>query len=224
MSGTTLQLAPALQQYLHDVSLREPGPCRELRERLQARDDADLMSSPEQVQLLALLAQLAGAWRFLEVGTYGGYTPLWLALAIPEARFVCLENDPEMAETARTAWDAAGVGERVELRVEDARDSLANLLDEARANDFDLAYIDADKENLSDYYEQCLKLVRPGGLVAVDNTLWKGRVADADDATASTRAVKAFNEKVYADDRVDLSLVPIGDGLTLVRKRESGEA
>lgn len=224
MSGTTLQLDAALQEYLHHVSLREPGPCRDLRERLQKRDDADLMSSPEQVQLLALLAQLGGAWRFLEVGTYGGYTPLWIALEIPQARFVCVERDPEMAELARGAWDDAGVGERVELRVEDARDSLADLLDEGQASDFDLAYIDADKESLSEYYEQCLKLVRPGGLVAVDNTLWKGRVTDPDDTTASTRAVRAFNEKVYADDRVDLSLVPIGDGVTLARKRDIGEA
>lgn len=219
MSAATLQLDPDLQRYLHAVSLREPGPCRRLRELAAARDDANLISSPEQVQLLALIARLMGAGRVLEVGTYVGYMPLWLALALgEEARFTCIDNDDEVARIAEHAWREAGVGERIERLDADAAEALDSLLDTGHASGFDLAYIDADKEGLVDYYEHCLRLVRPGGLVAVDNTLWSGSVADPGDSSAATVAVRRFNEHVLSDDRVDLSLVPIGDGLTLLRK------
>lgn len=223
MSEATRQLEPALQSYLHAVSLREPGPCRELRERTRWEHErgGDLISSPEQVQLLALIARMLGAWRVLEVGTFTGYTALWLGLELGEdVRFVCLDRDRDATTIARAAWDAAGIGERVELRLGEAAEGLAALLDEGHAAGFDLAYIDADKESLVAYYEDCLRLLRPGGLVAIDNTLWGGRVADESDQSASTRAVRAFNETVHADERVDLSLVPIGDGMTLARKRE----
>lgn len=223
MSEATLQLDATLQSYLHAVSLREPGPCRELRKRTRWEHErgGDLISSPEQVQLLALLARMLGAWRVLEVGTFTGYTALWLGLELgADARFVCLDRDRDATTIARAAWDAAGIGERVELRLGEAADGLAALLDEGHASGFDLAYIDADKENLVAYYEDCLRLLRPGGLVAIDNTLWGGSVADASDQSASTRAVRALNETVHADERVDLSLVPIGDGVTLARKRE----
>lgn len=223
MSEATRQLEPALQSYLHAVSLREPGPCRELRERTRWEHErgGDLISSPEQVQLLALIARMLGAWRVLEVGTFTGYTTLWLGLELGEdVRFVCLDRDRDATTIARAAWDAAGIGERVELRLGEAADGLAALLDEGHAAGFDLAYIDADKESLVAYYEDCLRLLRPGGLVAIDNTLWGGSVADESDQSASTRAVRAFNETVHADERVDLSLVPIGDGMTLARKRE----
>lgn len=223
MSEATRQLEPALQSYLHAVSLREPGPCRELRERTRWEHErgGDLISSPEQVQLLALVARVLGAWRVLEVGTFTGYTTLWLGLELGEdVRFVCLDRDRDATTIARAAWDAAGIGERVELRLGEAADGLAALLDEGHAAGFDLAYIDADKESLVAYYEDCLRLLRPGGLVAIDNTLWGGSVADESDQSASTRAVRVFNETVHADERVDLSLVPIGDGMTLARKRE----
>lgn len=223
MSEATRQLEPALQSYLHAVSLREPGPCRELRERTRWEHErgGDLISSPEQVQLLALIARMLGAWRVLEVGTFTGYTTLWLGLELGEdVRFVCLDRDRDATTIARAAWDAAGIGERVELRLGEAADGLAALLDEGHAAGFDLAYIDADKESLVAYYEDCLRLLRPGGLVAIDNTLWGGSVADESDQSASTRAVRTFNETVHADERVDLSLVPIGDGMTLARKRE----
>lgn len=223
MSEATRQLEPALQSYLHAVSLREPGPCRELRERTRWEHErgGDLISSPEQVQLLALIARMLGAWRVLEVGTFTGYTTLWLGLELGEdVRFVCLDRDRDATTIARAAWDAAGIGERVELRLGEAADGLAALLDEGHAAGFDLAYIDADKESLVAYYEDCLRLLRPGGLVAIDNTLWGGSVADESDQSASTRAVRAFNETVHADERVDLSLVPIGDGMTLARKRD----
>jgi len=221
MSQATLQLDEALQSYLHAVSLREPGACRELRTRVGDLGRGDLMSSPEQVQLLALLARLVGARRVLEVGTFVGYTSLWLALALsPETCLTSIERDPEMADIAREAWAAAGVAERIELRMDEAAAALSALMDEGRANSFDLAYVDADKENLEAYYERSLQLVRPGGLIAVDNTLWSGRVTDPADRSAATEAVRLFNEGRVGDERVDLSLVPIGDGLTLLRKRE----
>lgn len=219
MSGATLQLDDTLQRYLHEHSLREPAPCRRLREQAEQRDDADLISSPEQVQLLALIGRLMGAHRALEVGTYVGYTSLWLALALGEGtRFTCIDHDEEVLALARGAWKEAGIADRIELLQRDALEALDGLLEIGEAGHYDIAYIDADKERLVEYYEHCLRLVRPGGIVVVDNTLWKGSVADPADRSAATEAVRAFNRQVHADDRVDLSLVPIGDGMTLLRK------
>lgn len=221
MSEQTLQLDASVQQYLHDISLREPPACRRLRERTRERDDGGMISSPEQTQLLAFLARLMGAQRVLEVGTFTGYTALWLALTLPEeARLTCIDRDEDTLREARAAWDEAGVGERIEVRVGEARTELDRLFDEDEAATFDLAYIDADKENQLDYFEACLKLVRPGGLVAVDNVLWQGRVAHPEWQDETTEAVRAFNRSVYGDERIDLSVVPIGDGLTLACRRE----
>lgn len=223
MSEATLQLGEPLQRYLHEVSLREPAPCRRLRAAAAVREDRHMISSPEQVQLLVLLARLMGARRVLEVGTYVGYFPLWLALAIEDARVTCIDRDPDATAVARAAWTEAGVSERVEVRQDDAAGALAELLEGGEAATVDLAYIDADKEQQIDYYEHCLRLVRPGGLVAIDNTLWNARVIDSQDRSAATEAVRDFNAHLYGDDRVDLSLVPIGDGLTLARRREFTE-
>lgn len=221
MSAETLQLDASLQRYLHETSLREPAPCRHLREQAAGRDDANLISSPEQVQLLALVARLMHARRVLEIGTYVGYTPLWLALALgEEARFTCIEHDDEIAAVAAAAWKDAGVDDRIERIGDDAGRALDALLEEGGAASFDIAYIDADKERQVDYYEHCLRLVRPGGLIAVDNTLWQGLVADPEDTSETTEAVRRFNAHVHADERVELSLVPIGDGLTLLRRLE----
>lgn len=221
MSETTLQLEADLQAYLHAVSLREPGPCRALREHPHSAEQAHLVTAPEQTQLLALLRRLMGARNVLEVGTFTGYTALWLALELPlDGRLVCLDHDEDAAAVARAAWVEAGVEERIDLRIGTAQESLADLFDDGWASSFDFAYIDADKEPLRDYFETCLKLIRPGGLVAIDNVLWQGRVADKEADDAATRAVRAFNEQMFADDRIDLSLVPIGDGLTLARRRD----
>ncbi|PSQ91433.1 MAG: SAM-dependent methyltransferase [Proteobacteria bacterium SW_6_67_9] len=219
MSQSTLQLDATLAHYLHERSLREPGPCRRLRAAANERDDAHLLSSPEQVQLLALLARLMRVRRVVEVGTYVGYTPLWLSLALgPGARATCIEQDRALAQVARQAWDEAGVGERIELVCEPADRALGDLRHDGRIGPFDLAYIDADKAGQIDHYEGCLDLVRPGGLIAVDNTLWQGRVADPDDTSATTAAIRRFNAYVHGDERVALSLVPIGDGVTLLQK------
>lgn len=223
MSGTTLQLDAALQQYLHETSLREPAPCRKLRELAEQRDDSDLISSPEQIQLLALVGRLMGARRVVEVGTYVGYMPLWLGLILGEdARFTCIDRDEEIIAIAQSAWKEAGISPRIECLQRDALEALDGLLEVGEAGRYDIAYIDADKEQQVDYYEHCLRLVRPNGIVAVDNTLWKGSVADPGDTSESTQAVRRFNAHVHADERVDLSLVPIGDGMTLLRKRAAG--
>jgi len=220
MSGTTLQLDDTLQQYLRETSLREPAPCRRLRELAEQREDSDLISSPEQVQLLALISQLMSARRVLEVGTYVGYMPLWLGLVLGEdARFTCIDKDDEIIAIARDAWEEAGIASRIEVLQRDALEALDGLLEVGEAGRYDIAYIDADKEQQVEYYEHCLRLVRPGGIVAVDNTLWKGNVVDPDDQSKATEAIRRFNSHVHADERVDLSLVPIGDGVTLLRKR-----
>lgn len=222
MSQNTLQLDAGLQAYLDDYALREPAPCRELRAHPHTQRAPELVTAPEQVQLLALLARLIGARRVVEVGTYTGYTALWLALATAEAdgELICLDHDEEATAVARAAWAEAGVADRIELRLGDAADSLAALFAEDHAAAVDLVYLDADKERLIDYYEDALKLTRPGGLIAVDNVLWRGQVADPTFTDAATEAVRAFNRHVHGDERVDVSLVPIGDGLTLVRRRE----
>jgi len=218
MSAHTLQLGDALQAYLGAHALRESAACRRLRERTAMLERGDQISSPEQVQLLALIARLLGARRVVEVGTFTGYMPLWLAPALQDARFVCLDRDEAATAIAREAWQAAGIGDRIDLRMGAAADELPRLVDEVAAI-FDLAYIDADKEDQIEHYESCIHLVRPGGLIAVDNVLWKGRVADPACNDATTEAVRAFNDYVHGDERVDLAMVPIGDGLTLLRRR-----
>lgn len=221
MSEKTLQLDEDLQAYLLANSLREPGPCRQLREHPRTQDQPNLVTAPEQVQLLALVRQLVGARRLLEVGTFTGYTALWLALEMPaDGSIICLDRDADAGEVAQAAWTEAGVADRIELRPGQAMDSLRALFDDERAGTFDLIYIDADKDHQVEYFEACLKLVRPGGVIAVDNVLWQGRVADPGATDETTEAVRAFNRALHGDERVDLSMVPIGDGLTLARRRD----
>ncbi|MFW5969539.1 MAG: O-methyltransferase [Halofilum sp. (in: g-proteobacteria)] len=218
MSARTLQLDDALQSYLAEHALREPAECRRLRERTERLDNGGQISSPEQVQLLALVARLYGVRQVLEVGTFTGYMPLWLAPLLPEARFVCVDRDRTATAIAREAWQTAGVDDRVDLRIAEAGPALEQLVAGVAAI-FDLVYLDADKERQIEYYESCMHLVRPGGLIAVDNVLWDGRVADPACDDETTRAVRAFNDHVHGDDRVDLSLIPIGDGVSLIRRR-----
>ena len=201
-----------------DTLRASPPIAGRLRERTAALDNGDQISSPEQVQLLALVARLYGVRQVLEVGTFTGYMPLWLAPVLPEARFVCVDRDHKATAIAREAWKAAGVDDRIDLRIAEASPALGQLVDRVAAI-FDLIYLDADKEAQIEYYESCIHLVRPGGLIAVDNVLWKGRVADPAYDDATTRAVRAFNDYVHGDDRVDVSLIPIGDGLSLIRRR-----
>ena len=220
MSNRTIDLNDALYDYLLSVSLRETDLQRRLREETAALPMARMQISPEQGQFMAMLVRLMGARRVLEVGVFTGYSSLAVALALPEdGRIVACDVSKEWTAVARRYWAEAGVADRIELRLAPAVDTLDALLAGGAAGTFDLAFIDADKTGYLDYYERSLELLRPGGLLMTDNTLWSGRVADPEVRDADTVALRHYNEHLHRDQRVDLSLVPIGDGLTLARKR-----
>ena len=220
MTTRTLNLDDALYRYLLDTSLRDTPLKARLREETAALPTARWQIAPEQGQFLALLVKLTGARRILEVGTFTGYSALCMAEALPEdGHILCCDLPGDYNATAQTYWRDAGVESRIELRLGPALDTLAGLEREGQAGSFDLAFIDADKANYPRYLEHVLTLLRQGGLAIFDNVLWSGRVIDPKDTTADTRALKALNAKIAADQRVTLSMVTIGDGLTLARKR-----
>lgn len=220
MSTRTLPLNDALYEYLLSVSVREPDLLRRLRAET-ARDPMSRMQiSPEQGQFMALLVEILGARTILEIGVFTGYSSLWIAGAMPsDGRIVACDLSEEWTAMARRYWREAGVEEKIDLRLAPALRTLDALLEEGQQSTFDFAFIDADKREYAAYYERVLKLLRPGGLLAVDNTLWNGAVIDFTDQSEDTAAIRAFNERLRGDERVSLSLVPIGDGLSLARKR-----
>jgi predicted O-methyltransferase YrrM len=220
MANRTLPMNDALHAYLLEVSVDEPEVMRRLREDTAARENAAMQIGPEQGAFMAWLVRLIGARRALEVGTFTGYSALSVARALPaDGRLVCCELNADYVAAARPYWEEAGVAARIEVRLGAAVDSLRALRAEGAAGTFDFAFVDADKPSYDAYYEACLELLRPGGLVALDNVLWGGAVADPSDARESTVALRRLNAEVFADPRVDATLVPIGDGLTLARKR-----
>ena len=220
MSNRSISLTDSLYEYLLSVSLREPQLLLDLREETAALPAAGMQISPEQGQFMALLVRLMGARRCLEVGVFTGYSSLVVALALPEdGRIVACDVSEKWTAIARNYWRAAGVDHKIDLRLAPAVATLDELIAQGESGTFDLAFIDADKASYLDYYERALALLRPGGLIMVDNTLWDGRVVDPEVSDADTVAIRHFNETVHADQRVDMSLLPIGDGLTLARKR-----
>jgi predicted O-methyltransferase YrrM len=220
MTRRTLPLTDRLHEYLLANSLREHPALRQLREETSQLPGAGMQIAPEQGQFMALLVELIGASRVLEIGCFTGYSTLAMALALPvDGRLITLEANPEPIETGRRAWRAAGVADRIEVRLGLAADSLDRLLEEDFAGSFDLAFIDADKKSYDIYYERALRLVRPGGLVLLDNMLWGGAVANPDDQARQTIGLRRLNAKLKEDDRISLSLLPLGDGLTVARKR-----
>jgi predicted O-methyltransferase YrrM len=220
MSARTIQMNDGLHAYLLASSLREPESLRALREETQALPQRNMQISPEQGQLMQLLVELIGARRIVEVGTFTGYSALAMALAMPaDGKLVACDVSEEFTSIARRHWKAAGVAEKVDLRLAPAIETLDALLRAPGPGTFDLAFIDADKSSYAAYYERILELLRPGGLCLVDNVLWGGRVADPAVTDADTVAIRALNGKIHADARVTVSMVPIGDGLTLARKR-----
>jgi len=219
MSNKTFALSDELYEYLLSVSLREPEVLRALRDETAGQRLSRMQIAPEQGQFMALLAKLMGARRCIEVGFYTGYSALCVALALPaDGNIIACDVSEEWTAVAERYWRQAGVRDRIELRLAPAIETLDRLLAEGKAGTIDFAFIDADKENYGAYYERCFELLRPGGLIAIDNTLWSGKVADTADHEQETEAIRSFNRHLYRDQRVELSLVPIGDGMTLALK------
>ena len=220
MSKGSIGLEPELNAYLERVGVREPDVLRLLRKETSTMPEANMQIAAEEGAFLALLVKLIGAHRILEVGTFTGYSSTAMALALPpDGRIVCCDISREFTDVALRTWSAAGVADRVELHLGPAIETLDELLAKGAAGTFDLAFIDADKTNYAGYYERSLRLVRPGGLIAIDNVLWSGRVVDAAETDADTEAIRAINQAIAADERVDVAMVPIADGVTLARIR-----
>ncbi|MBD2362949.1 class I SAM-dependent methyltransferase [Anabaena minutissima FACHB-250] len=224
MTTKTLGLEPNLYDYLLSVSLREAEILTQLRQETAQHPMGRMQIAPEQGQFIALLVQLLGAKKTLEVGVFTGYSSLVVALALPpKGQIVACDNSEEFTAIALRYWQQAGVAHKINLHIAPALETLDQLLATGEAETFDFAFIDADKSNYDNYYERSLQLVRPGGLIAIDNVLWSGRVADPQIQDNRTKKIRAFNEKLLQDQRVSLSLVPIGDGLTLALKKVTGD-
>lgn len=210
----------AIANYLLNHSVREPDLLAKLRAETADMPNGGMQISPGQGQFMGLLVKLMGAKSCLEVGVFTGYSSLSVARCLPpEGRIIACDVSTEYTATARRYWQEAGLAEHIDLRIGPALETLDTLLADGHSGSIDFAFIDADKGNYANYYERVLKLLRAGGLVAVDNTLWSGKVADAASTDATARILDDFNRKLHADERIDLSLLPIGDGLTLARKR-----
>jgi predicted O-methyltransferase YrrM len=220
VSRETIGLGDKLMAYVREVGAREDADMRRLREETAKHPRAQMQISLEQGQFLALLIELIGAKRTLEVGTFTGYSAMWVAKAMgPAGRVVALDVDKDFTAVAQRHWKQAGVDGQIDLRLAPAAESLQKMLDAGEAGAYDFAFIDADKPNYDTYYEYAIKLLRQGGVIAIDNVLWSGRVADPTERDEETAALRALNAKIAKDERVTVSMVPIGDGLTLARKR-----
>jgi predicted O-methyltransferase YrrM len=216
MSSRTLNLTDDLVAYVREHGVREHPVLSRLRQDTAQMPMAQMQIAPEQGAFMALMVRLTGARRILEIGTFTGYSSTAMALALPpDGRMVCLDVSEEWTDRAREAWRDAGVADRIELRIGPAVESLDELDDDT----FDLAFIDADKTSYDAYYEGCLRVVRPGGLILIDNVLQGGRVADSDAEDENVVAIRALNVKIAADERVDMTLLPVADGLTMARVR-----
>ena len=220
MSSRNNYIDAALYDYILANSLRDTPLLARLREETAAMPGGMMQISPDQGQFMALLVKLTGARRILEIGSFTGYSALVMAQALPESgRLTACDVSEEYTSTARRYWQEAGVAGKIDLRLGPAADTLSALLDAGASGSYDLAFIDADKVNYGSYYESCLELLRPGGLILIDNVLWNGRPARAGEVDEDTVAIRELNAALHRDERVDVSLLSIGDGLTLARKR-----
>ena len=220
MSTQSIGLSDALHEYLLSVSLREPAVMTRLREETAGHPRSNMQIAPEQGQFLQFLVQLIGARRTIEVGVFTGYSALAVASVLPPTgTLVACDVSEEYTTVARRYWKEAGVADRIDLRIAPAEETLAALIDDGQDGTFDFSFIDADKEGYDTYYEQSLRLLRPGGVIALDNVFRSGRVADPDVEDESVRAIQRLNEKIHDDERVDLSMLPLADGVTLAMKR-----
>jgi len=213
-------LSDELHAYLLQVGVREPEILRRLRDETQTMPRANMQIAPEQGAFMGLLAEITGARRYLEVGTFTGYSSLAVALAMPpDGHLLCCDVSEEWTSVARRYWAEAGVADRIDLRIAPALQTLDALLADGAEGSYDYGFVDADKSNYLAYYERLLRLMRPGGLMLFDNVLWSGRVADPAVDDEDTRALRDLNERLAKDERVSLVILPVADGLTLARKR-----
>jgi caffeoyl-CoA O-methyltransferase len=220
MARDQIGIPDTVYDYVVSVGLHEPEILARLRDETGRHPRAQMQVPREEGALLALLAQLVGARRVLEIGTFTGYSSLSVALALPaDGQIICCDVSEEFTSIARRYWAEAGVADKVDLRLGPAADTLDAFLAEGAEGTFDMAFIDADKGNYPSYWERCVRLVRSGGVIVVDNVLWGGSVADPADQSADTNAIRAVNERIHADDRVTAVLVPIADGMTIARRR-----
>ena len=217
MASRTINLTDDVVAYVHRYGVREHPVLAALRERTAPLPEHNMQIGPDQGAFMAMLVRLIGARRILEIGTFTGYSSTAMALALPpDGRMLCCDVSREWTDIARRAWADAGVEDRIELRLAPATETLTTLEDDS----YDLSFIDADKPNYDAYYEGCLRVVRPGGLILIDNVLWSGDVANAEVDNDNVRAIRALNEKIAADERVDHVLLPLADGLTMARVRD----
>ncbi|MDQ8039041.1 MAG: class I SAM-dependent methyltransferase [Rickettsiella sp.] len=220
MSNKTLNLNALLYQYMLSVSLREPPVLKSLREETAKLPSHEMQISPEQGQFMAFLIELIGAKKTLEIGVYTGYSALAVAFALPcGGRITACDINAETSAIAKRFWQKAKMEHKIDLILAPALETLNDLIARGESNTFDFVFIDADKQNYFNYYERSLSLVRPGGLILIDNVLWSGRVADSTNHDSQTEAIRSLNQKICEDKRINMSLLPLGDGLTMVRKR-----
>jgi predicted O-methyltransferase YrrM len=219
MPDRNFTLDKRLHQYIVEHSVREHPVQRELREATAGMKHAGMQISPEQGQFMALLVQMLGARRTIEIGVFTGYSALSVALALPaDGKIVACDVSEEWTAIGRKHWEKAGVAAKIDLRLAPALDTLDKLIASGGAGQYDFAFIDADKGNYLGYYERCMTLVRRGGLITLDNTLWSGRVADPKENDEDTKAIRAVNDALHRDERIAVSLLPVGDGVTLALK------
>jgi predicted O-methyltransferase YrrM len=220
MANQTLGFDRQFYSYYQSICVRESPILAQLRQETASQPMAVMQIAPEQGQFMAFLVQAIGAKKTLEVGVFTGYSSLVVALALPpQGKVIACDVSEEYTSIARRYWQEAGVDHKIDLRIAPAVETLDQLIAEGESNSFDFVFIDADKSNYDRYYEQALQLVRTGGIIAIDNVFWSGRVADADTTDNRTKIIRSLNAKIQQDERINISVIPIGDGLTLVMKR-----
>ena len=221
MSNTTIQIDDKIYKYLLSVSLKEHKALKKLREVTLSMPGSRMQIAPDQGQFMGMIVKMIGAKKLLEIGTYSGYSSMVCAMAMKSGQIITLDNDPIATEVAKRFWKEGEVDHLIDLRLGQALDSLNQLIEEKHSSSFDFIFIDADKANYQNYYELCLELLTPNGIIIFDNVLWSGAVADMDDKSKNTITLRDLNEILFNDQRIDLSMIPVGDGLTIVRKKQS---
>ena len=221
MSNTTIQIDDKIYKYLLSVSLKEHKALKKLRKVTLSMPGSRMQIAPDQGQFMGMIVKMIGAKKLLEIGTYSGYSSMVCAMAMKSGQIITLDNDPIATEVAKRFWKEGEVDHLIDLRLGQALDSLNQLIEEKHSSSFDFIFIDADKANYQNYYELCLELLTPNGIIIFDNVLWSGAVADMDDKSKNTITLRDLNEILFNDQRIDLSMIPVGDGLTIVRKKQS---